>query len=167
MCYKERNLSFSTLYDVWGDDFRKNFQFLEKRNFILLYKLNFLVLLQLHKTLKGSRNIQGFALIRAVLLSFMLFRKITFLGLLDELKMHQLSELITIRMSKHMVSISCKGATKYQRCNKTRGPAESWRDLFDYFNIDYFKNVLKFQVSQVDSALPTQKKWKRSLCIHW
>ena len=40
----------------------------------------------------------------------------------------------------------------------TRGPAESWRDLFDYFNIDYFKNVLKFQVSQVDSALPTQKK---------
>ena len=49
----------------------------------------------------------------------------------------------------------------------TRGPAESWRDLFDYFNIDYFKIVLKFQVSQVDSALPTQKKWKRSLCIHW
>ena len=42
--------------------------------------------------------------------------------------------------------------------NQTRGPAESWRDLFDYFNIDYFKNVLKFQVSQVDSALPTQKK---------
>ena len=43
----------------------------------------------------------------------------------------------------------------------TRGPAESWRDLFDYFNIDYFKIVLKFQVSQVDSALPTQKKRKR------
>ena len=40
----------------------------------------------------------------------------------------------------------------------TRGPAESWRDLFDYFNIDYFKIVLKFQVSQVDSALPAQKK---------
>ena len=40
----------------------------------------------------------------------------------------------------------------------TRGPAESWRDLFDYFNIDYFKIVLKFQVSQVDSALPTQKR---------
>ena len=40
----------------------------------------------------------------------------------------------------------------------TRGPAESWRDLFDYFNIDYFKIFLKFQVSQVDSALPTQKK---------
>ena len=40
---------------------------------------------------------------------------------------------------------------------KTRGPAENWRDLFDYFNIDYFKIVLKFQVSQVDSALPTQK----------
>ena len=39
----------------------------------------------------------------------------------------------------------------------TRGPAESWRDLFDYFNIDYFKIVLKFQVSQVDGALPTQK----------
>ena len=35
----------------------------------------------------------------------------------------------------------------------TRGPAESWRDLFDYFNIDYFKIVLKFQVFQVDSAL--------------
>ena len=45
--------------------------------------------------------------------------------------------------------------------NKTRGPAESWRDLFDYFNIDYFKIVLKFQVSQVDSALPTQKKSER------
>ena len=44
---------------------------------------------------------------------------------------------------------------------KTRGPAESWRDLFDYFNIDYFKIVLKFQVSQVDSALPTQKKSER------
>ena len=29
--------------------------------------------------------------------------------------------------------------------------------MFDYFNIDYFKIVLKFQVSQVDSALPTQK----------
>ena len=43
----------------------------------------------------------------------------------------------------------------------TRGPAESWRDLFDYFNIDYFKIVLKFQVSQVDSALPTQKKSER------
>ena len=40
----------------------------------------------------------------------------------------------------------------------TRGPAESWRDLFDYFNLDYFKIVLKFQVSQVDSTLPTQKK---------
>ena len=47
--------------------------------------------------------------------------------------------------------------------NKTRGPAESWRDLFDYFNIDYFKIVLKFQVSQVDSALPTQKKVKEKL----
>ena len=45
----------------------------------------------------------------------------------------------------------------------TRGPAESWRDLFDYFNIDYFKIVLKFQVSQVDSALPTQKKVKEKL----
>ena len=45
----------------------------------------------------------------------------------------------------------------------TRGPAESWRDLFDYFNIDYFKIVLKFQVSQVDSALPTHKKVKEKL----
>ena len=46
---------------------------------------------------------------------------------------------------------------------ETRGPAESWRDLFDYFNIDYFKIVSKFQVSQVDSALPTQKKVKEKL----
>ena len=42
------------------------------------------------------------------------------------------------------------------------GPAESWRDLFDYFNIDYFKIVLKFQVAQVDSALPTQTKVKEN-----
>ena len=31
------------------------------------------MLLLLHKTLKGSRNIQGFALIRAVLFTFKLF----------------------------------------------------------------------------------------------
>ena len=34
---------------------------------------NFLMLLLLHKTLIGSRNIQGFALIRAVLFSLILF----------------------------------------------------------------------------------------------
>ena len=72
-------------------------------------------------------------------------------------------------MSKHMLAKSCKGAPKVPPilASQTGGPAESWRDLFDYFNIDYFKIVLKFQVSQVDSALPTQKKLKRSLCIHW
>ena len=51
-----------------------------------------------------------------------------------------------------------EGMSRLRIKNKTRGPAESWRDLFDCFNIDYFKIVLKFQVSQVDSALPTQKK---------
>ena len=45
----------------------------------------------------------------------MLFeKKIAFFGSLDELKMHQLCKLITIRMSKYMLSISCKGATNCQ-----------------------------------------------------
>ena len=56
------------------------------------------------------------------------------------------------------LSISNSEGLFSQNGFQTRGPAESWRDLFDYFNIDYFKIVLKFQVSQVDSALPTQKK---------
>ena len=33
---------------------------------------------------------------------------------LDELKMQQLCKLITIRMSKHILSISCKGTTYCQ-----------------------------------------------------
>ena len=37
ICYKERNLSFCTLYGVWGDDFNKIFQILEKKIFILFY----------------------------------------------------------------------------------------------------------------------------------
>ena len=48
--------------------FIKNFKF-KKKIFFSFYFItfNFLMLLLLHKPLKGSRNIQGFALIRAVL----------------------------------------------------------------------------------------------------
>ena len=67
ICCKERNLSFCILYGVWGYDFHKKFQILEKKFHFILLHLIFLMLLLLHKTLKGSRNIQGFALIRAVL----------------------------------------------------------------------------------------------------
>ena len=68
ICYKERNLYFCTVNGVWGDDFHKKFQILEKKKFSFYFiTINFLMLLLHHKTLKGSRNIQGFALIRAVL----------------------------------------------------------------------------------------------------
>ena len=50
-----------------GMIFIKNFQILEKKNSIYFITFNFLMLLLLRETLKGSRNIQGFALIRAVL----------------------------------------------------------------------------------------------------
>ena len=46
--------------------FIKKFQIKKKISFYFI-TFNFLMLLLLHKTLKGSRNIQGFALIRAVL----------------------------------------------------------------------------------------------------
>ena len=37
VCYKERNLSFCTLYGVWGDDFHKKFHILEKKIFFVLF----------------------------------------------------------------------------------------------------------------------------------
>ena len=50
---KERNLSFCTLYGVWGYDFHKKFQILEK-SFILFYFIKiFMLLLLLHKPLKA------------------------------------------------------------------------------------------------------------------
>ena len=52
------------------DDFYKKVQVLEKKISFYFNKFNFLTYLLLQKTLKGSRNIQGFALIRAVLLLF-------------------------------------------------------------------------------------------------
>ena len=54
---------------MWGDDFHKNFQILEEKNSFCFISFNFLMLLLLRKPYKGSRNIQGFALIRAVLLT--------------------------------------------------------------------------------------------------
>ena len=48
--------------------FIKNFQILEKKISFCFITIIFLMLLLHHKTLKGSRNLQGFALIRAVLL---------------------------------------------------------------------------------------------------
>ena len=49
-----------------------------KKYFILFFlTFNFLMLLLLHKTLKGSRNIQGFALIRVVLFYFEPMRSLT------------------------------------------------------------------------------------------
>ena len=59
------------LYFVWrvGDDFHKNFKVLEKIYFLMLfYFFEFLNVITAPETLKGSQNIQGFALIRAVLL---------------------------------------------------------------------------------------------------
>ena len=42
ICYTEQNLSFCTLYGVWGDDFHKKFQILEKKKFhFVLFHLNF------------------------------------------------------------------------------------------------------------------------------
>ena len=58
---------FLFLYGVWGDDFHKNFQILEKKMYFILLYLVFFVITA-HETSKGSRNIRGFALIRAVLL---------------------------------------------------------------------------------------------------
>ena len=53
--------------------FRKNFEF-QKKKFILFYEIQFFYVITPPETLKGSRNIQGFALIRAVLLLlFILF----------------------------------------------------------------------------------------------
>ena len=50
ICYKERNLSFCTLYEVWGDDFHIKFQIFEKKIFILFYFIDFFyVLLLLNK----------------------------------------------------------------------------------------------------------------------
>ena len=43
---------------------------LEKKMSFYLITLNFLILFLLDTTLEGSRNIHGFALIRAVLFSF-------------------------------------------------------------------------------------------------
>ena len=68
--YKELNLSFCTLNGVWGDDFHKKFQISRKIFFLNFITFNFLMLLLLHKTLIGSRNIQGFVLIQAVLFIF-------------------------------------------------------------------------------------------------
>ena len=31
ICYKEQKLCFCTLYGVWGDDFQKKLQILEKK----------------------------------------------------------------------------------------------------------------------------------------
>ena len=39
--YKERNLSICTLYGVWGDDFHKKFQILEKKISFCFISLNF------------------------------------------------------------------------------------------------------------------------------
>ena len=50
-----------------GMIFINNLKFKKKISFCYI-TFNFLMLLLLHKTLKGSRNIQGFALIRVVLL---------------------------------------------------------------------------------------------------
>ena len=53
-----------------GMSFTKN-QILEKKIFISFFlTFNFLMILLLHKNLKDSRNIQGLALIRVVLLVF-------------------------------------------------------------------------------------------------
>ena len=67
ICYKEGILSFCTLYGVWGDDFHKKFQILEFFFSFCFISFIFLNIIAARYTLKGSRSIQGFALIRAVL----------------------------------------------------------------------------------------------------
>ena len=53
----ERNLSFYTLYGVWGDDFHKSLQILEKNFIIFFLTFNFLMLFLLHKTsLQGIKK---------------------------------------------------------------------------------------------------------------
>ena len=54
---------------VWGDDFYKNLKVFQKKCFILFFTFIFSSYLKSY-TLKGSRNIQCFSLIRAILLSF-------------------------------------------------------------------------------------------------
>ena len=63
-----RNLFYCKLYGVWGDDFQRKFQILEKEKCSFHFiTFNFLNVFTAPKTLKGSRNYQDFALIRAVL----------------------------------------------------------------------------------------------------
>ena len=53
----ERNLSLYTLYGVWGDDFHKSLQILEKNFIIFFLTFNFLMLFLLHKTsLQGIKK---------------------------------------------------------------------------------------------------------------
>ena len=54
MSYKERKLSFCTLYGAWGDDFHKKFQILEKKNlFYFISHYVVMLLLLLHKPSKA------------------------------------------------------------------------------------------------------------------
>ena len=62
---------FCTLYGVWGNDFhRKIFKFYKKKFHFFFIK--FFKVITASKTLNGRRNIQGFALIRAVLFLYIL-----------------------------------------------------------------------------------------------
>ena len=58
----------------FNSNFRKNIFF-----FILFYLIEFLNVITAPKTFKGSRNIQGFALIQAVLFYIYAFLKYIFL----------------------------------------------------------------------------------------
>ena len=70
---------------MWGDGFHKNIQI--KKNSFYFLTFIFLIILLLHKTLKGSRNIQGSALVRAVMFKLKIFEKINvFLRFLEKIK---------------------------------------------------------------------------------
>ena len=58
--------------------FIKKFQILEEKVSFCFITLNFVMLLLLHKTFKGSRNIQGFVLIRAALFKLKMFSAVKF-----------------------------------------------------------------------------------------
>ena len=60
MCYKERKLSFCTLYGVWRDDFPKKFQNSEKKISFHFIPYNvFMLLLLLHKSSKAVETFRA------------------------------------------------------------------------------------------------------------
>ena len=71
-------LSFVWRVGGWFSQKKKHSNFRKKIFILFFLTSNFLMLLLLHKTLKGSRNNQGFALIRVVLSLFVTNAKLKY-----------------------------------------------------------------------------------------